>query len=133
MDYNDIIVELKSLIKAERKIDIKDALNKAVLYCEVLGWYFDELKSRCKFQEICDKRFVLYYALYTYDSFTLKMIGNVFDYDHSTVLHGINQIRYEIDRNRLDVKNILKTLITLQHDSSLPSRPVEQGDIKEEL
>jgi len=50
-----------------------------------------ELNTPCRKQEINYKRYYLFDFLYKYRNMPLSMIGEFFNRDHSSVLHGIRQ------------------------------------------
>lgn len=67
-----------------------------------------ELYAPNRKQEIVNARFVAYYLLNTVYALNFPQIGEIFNKDHTTVIHGIQKIKNEgwideIDRQFLEV------------------------------
>ena len=97
------VKEQRLAILGECPIDydnkIKSISNKVVLST---GFGFDILRSRSRKREITVTRQFAIYQIYNEcypDGLTLQSIGDIFNRDHSLVLHSVKQIRTMIEVN----------------------------------
>jgi hypothetical protein len=58
----------------------------------------DNLKARCRYQNVVNKRFYLFYILRDY-GYTYNQIGDFFDLNHATVIHGVKKYK-ALKKNR---------------------------------
>lgn len=58
----------------------------------IYGCMWEDLIDRKRFTVICTGRFIAFWILRTANEQSLPQIGNILQRDHSTVLHGINQL-----------------------------------------
>lgn len=69
--------------------------NKDVILDAVCNYYdivFDVLKKRDRYQKTVERRQVAMYLLCYYTNMSLKSIGQLLGYDHTTVIHSRDQI-----------------------------------------
>ena len=60
---------------------------------EKRGFTLTELRSRERYREIALARFICFHCIRTLTSKSLPEIGRFFSRDHTTVIHGLNQIQ----------------------------------------
>jgi chromosomal replication initiation ATPase DnaA len=104
-ENKEIISELKALIDTEP--EVWDAIN---IISEVMGLPPETILSTGRKQEIVYMRYILFYALYTYCNINTIRLKKVTHYDHSTILYGINKVRFDIETEYADTKIILERI-----------------------
>lgn len=57
--------------------------------CENIGVKYDEVVSTCRRQELVAARYAIYYTLIRREKKTYKVVGELFNRDHSSVVHGV--------------------------------------------
>lgn len=114
------------LIKKEINIELakealKDIINEKkkkitpALVIDTVEKFFNlkenDLKSKSRSQNIAFPRQIAMYILKEYTDLSLKQIGSYFGgLDHTTVLHGINKIKNNIE-NDVTVQNVINDIL----------------------
>src|SRR3972149_6360316 len=60
--------------------------------CDHLDVRFDDLKTKCRIREYVHARHIIFYFLKKHTSLTLKSMGEIFNRDHTTVIHGLENL-----------------------------------------
>lgn len=97
-------------------IPLKLSLSNIIrIVCEYTGYSLEELKSKSRKRELVFARMLIFYnARHHLRRTTLKTIGEPFNRDHATVLHGVKTISdlMDVDKEvRKDVQAIQSSLI----------------------
>ena len=114
------------LIKKEINIELakealKDIINEKkkkitpALVIDTVEKFFNlkenDLKSKSRSQNIAFPRQIAMYILKEYTELSLKQIGSYFGgLDHTTVLHGINKIKNNLE-NDVTVQNVINDIL----------------------
>ena len=78
---------------------------------EKLGNQTYTVRSKTRLREVINYRHTMFYYLQTM-GYTLTSIGSYFGFNHATVIHSINKIKWFIEINDQEAVN---TLIQLKH------------------
>ena len=73
--------------------------------CVVTGQDFERVKQKGRYREIVFTRHLFFYMARHYFGAKLREIKNIFGFDHSTVLHGlelVNDLLYVNDQHTID-------------------------------
>lgn len=71
------------------------------------GYSFSELQKRNRTQKKVFARYIYLYMVKARTQQTLKEIGSEFGFDHTSVLHGINQVNNAIKTEYDPIKSLL--------------------------
>lgn len=82
----------------------------------VCNYYFvnrELLHKKCRKREVVLTRYVIIYFFKIMTTLTLVKIGNYFNFDHTTVLHGIKTLRDLIETDETILKDVeyLKSIL----------------------
>lgn len=106
--YADIIRDIRRVLIPEGLFTkIEDAVE---FISNVIGVNVYEINIRSRKHENVFLRSIYYHVLYNLMGFTLQDIGNFFNRDHTTIIHSIRKIDYDIDVNYRNCKNIIKEI-----------------------
>ena len=75
--------------------EMKDYVLGAIEH--VTGYNYTKLKSKSRKHEIVLARFVCYKLLRQYTKLSLLQIGNTFNRDHTTIMHGLRALQDMLD------------------------------------
>lgn len=91
---------IKEEYRAERKPKITpERIIKVV--CDHLDVDADGLKGKCRVKDLVYARHIIFYFLRKHTSVTLKIAGELFNRDHTTVVHGLKYLQDLIDTEPL--------------------------------
>jgi hypothetical protein len=86
-----------------------DSFDKII---RVVGRYFDiihyKLTQRTRKHEIVIARQIIYWFGRRYTGLSLQLMGNFFNQDHATVLHGISAVNNLIETDRVFASDIMQ-------------------------
>lgn len=72
-----------------------DLVKEAIL--DHFGMTFEKVSRRCRKREILYPRQIFIYLLKQNTTMSLKQIGDIFEFDHTTVIHSIQKVKDLMD------------------------------------
>lgn len=104
------------------------------IVCERFNVSFAAITGKSRKQEFVDARYAAYYLIKMFvDGISLKRIGYHFDNrDHSSVIHGLSDTEYKLERDELYVCKIYDLKLTIKSDLQIAIANVIDSDFREE-
>jgi chromosomal replication initiation ATPase DnaA len=94
--------------KLEKNINLVDNLKKFTT--RYIGTTIEVLPSKTRKGEIVLARQIIWFLIKLNTMITFVEMGNLFDRDHSTAMHGINKIKDLVSINDKEILSILKRI-----------------------
>lgn len=67
------------------------------IVCDYFNLTHEALKGKCRSKELVHARHVIFYFIRRHTSMTLKSTGQLFNRDHTTVIHGLENLNDIMD------------------------------------
>lgn len=93
----------------------RDAVNEHLVESICNDYEIDrsEYWSKTRHKEVVEVRFIVWYILKQKFKYTLKFISMLYEKDHSTVIHGINEVENDKDL-KIRAKQFIREHLTIQ-------------------